>query len=442
MRKNYVLDTNVLLADADSIYKFEDNNVYIPMVVIDELDGLKESKDSETAYNARRANCALRMLQREMSSDGCVTLDTGGALIFCPACGSNESLKNGYGLSEKNDHKIISSVIEIRDRNRSVETILVTNDMAMQIKSVMCGLNVQDYKNQQLECNYTGRKIILDMPSAEIDQLYYDQQIPCVYDDCAENQFVLLKTAGDFNKQALAICKDHSFHLIRNVMTGICTLPNIQPKNLGQKYALYALNHDFPLTILSGPAGTGKTYLSLAVGLQMVMEGKVRQVLLLRPQAFFDSEIGFLPGDEQSKIDPLMRPFYDNLESILELNGYDSDKIQEEITKLFATGKLRAESFAYIRGRNITNSFIILDEAQNATRSQIQGAVTRAGNKSRIVLCGDPEQVDNPRLNSHNNGLVFAMNKMKGSHLCCQVRFEKDECCRSPLAEDATKRMF
>lgn len=441
MRKNYVLDTNVLLADADSIYKFEENNVYIPMVVIDELDGLKESKDSETAYNARRANRALQMIQKEMATDGHTALDNGGMLVFYPAYDSYKYMKE-YGLSDKNDHKIISVVLEIRDRNLSEETILVTNDIAMQIKSVLYGINVQDYKNQQLEYSYTGRKTIADMPAAEIDCLYSDKQIPCHHDDCEENQFILLKSSEDIQKQALAICKEHSFHLIKNDMDGICSLPNIQPKNLGQKYALYALNHDFPLTILSGPAGTGKTYLSLAVGLKMVMEGKVRQVLLLRPQAFFDSEIGFLPGDEQSKIDPLMRPFYDNLESILELNGYDSDKIQEKITKLFATGKLRAESFAYIRGRNITNSFIILDEAQNATRSQIQGAVTRAGSKSRIVLCGDPEQVDNPQLDSHNNGLVFAMNKMKGSRLCCQMSFEKNECCRSPLAEEATKRMF
>lgn len=372
MRKNYVLDTNVLLADADSIYKFEENNVYIPMVVIDELDGLKESKDSETAYNARRANRALQMIQKEMATDGHTALDNGGMLVFYPAYDSYKYMKE-YGLSDKNDHKIISVVLEIRDRNLSEETILVTNDIAMQIKSVLYGINVQDYKNQQLEYSYTGRKTIADMPAAEIDCLYSDKQIPCHHDDCEENQFILLKSSEDIQKQALAICKEHSFHLIKNDMDGICSLPNIQPKNLGQKYALYALNHDFPLTILSGPAGTGKTYLSLAVGLKMVMEGKVRQVLLLRPQAFFDSEIGFLPGDEQSKIDPLMRPFYDNLESILELNGYDSDKIQEKITKLFATGKLRAESFAYIRGRNITNSFIILDEAQNATRSQIQG---------------------------------------------------------------------
>lgn len=308
MRKNYVLDTNVLLADADSIYKFEENNVYIPMVVIDELDGLKESKDSETAYNARRANRALQMIQKEMATDGHTALDNGGMLVFYPAYDSYKYMKE-YGLSDKNDHKIISVVLEIRDRNLSEETILVTNDIAMQIKSVLYGINVQDYKNQQLEYSYTGRKTIADMPAAEIDCLYSDKQIPCHHDDCEENQFILLKSSEDIQKQALAICKEHSFHLIKNDMDGICSLPNIQPKNLGQKYALYALNHDFPLTILSGPAGTGKTYLSLAVGLKMVMEGKVRQVLLLRPQAFFDSEIGFLPGDEQSKIDPLMLPF-------------------------------------------------------------------------------------------------------------------------------------
>jgi len=197
-----------------------------------------------------------------------------------------------------------------------------------------------------------------------------------------------------------------------------------------------------PLSILCGPAGSAKTFLALATGLDWVMSGKVRQVLLLRPQSFFDSEIGFLPGDEQNKIDPLLRPFYDNLALILESIGIMPENIQSEIDKLFETGKLRAESFTYIRGRSITNSFIILDEAQNATRMQIKGAVTRAGVGTKMVLCGDPEQVDNPRLDTHNNGLVFAMNMMKGSPLCCQLTFEKNECRRSSLAEDAIRRMF
>lgn len=203
-----------------------------------------------------------------------------------------------------------------------------------------------------------------------------------------------------------------------------------------------------PLVIAKGMAGTSKTFYSLAVGLEKLLNhptGEYRRILICRPNAQFDDEIGFLPGDEQEKISPLLRPIMDNLEQLIDSNEAERYKderaLQGKIEEIFARGLIQAEALNFIRGRSIVKTYLIIDEAQNTTPNQIKGIVTRAGKGTKIILLGDPNQIDRPFLDERTNGLSYAAEHMKGSPLCWQITLSAEECERSPLATDAVKRL-
>lgn len=448
MKKNYVLDTNILLQDAEAPLKFEDNDIYLPMTVIDELDHLKNSPDSETAYSARCANRALKewMLTGFNMLEQKVALKNGGSLYIQTEY-DVQSLPKGLDPN-KNDHIILLTAKQIQ-RSSKRQTILVTKDVSMRLKAALMGIPAEDYKNQQIHDIYTGRKK-LETSGDFIDQLYETGTMKLEESEIDPSEFHDLKTNGFLtfidrcNPKHSALAVFHEPNELTLLKQAQKDMAGVQPKNAGQYFAKEALLtpiSDAPLTILNGPAGTGKTFLALAAGLQMFHQNQVRQILIYRPQSFFDSEIGFLPGDEQSKIDPLLRPIYDNLAYILEKSGETKENVRLKIQRYFENGIIRAEAFTYLRGRSITNSFIILDEAQNTTRLQMKGAITRVGTGSKIVICGDQTQVDNPRLDSFNNGLIYAMNKMKSSPLCWQVSLTEEECRRSALAMETSQLM-
>ena len=440
MKKIYVLDTNILIADSEAPSKFDEHIVVLPVTVTEELDKLKKSESGEVAYNARRA---IKSIKKVTNSKNTALPQTDGEIRFA---GAMEDLAE-QGLDMKsNDNKIIATAMYLKKNNPDHETVLVTMDLNMQVKAGIVGLPFEDYRNHQQDNSYKGRTVIKVSSSDVIDQFYNDkgicledvepfEELPVLF----PNEFVHLMLADNEKKSALGVYKDGK---ISPLETSKREMYGITPENVGQQFAREGLLRDVedsPLVILQGVAGSAKTLLSLAAGLQMVEEGKVGQVLLLRPQSFFDKEIGYLPGDEQAKIDPLLRPFYDNLTFILRNKGVFD--VRGKINELFDTEKLRAESFTYIRGRSIQDSFIIVDEAQNTTRTQIVGAITRAGQGSKIVLCGDPSQIDNAYVDAHTNGLTFAMNTMKRSDLCYQTTFLTSECRRSRLALDAAQRM-
>lgn len=434
MKKNYVLDTNVLLQDGEAVYKFQDNNVFLPITVIDELDKLKESRNSEVAYQARRANRILRPLIQSPILPG------GGRLYFV----GEANIPNWPESLEysKPDHAILRSVLLVQKQFPEETTILITQDNSLAIKaSQFFQIPVEDYRNQQIVSHYTGRTELM-VPEHDFSEFFSTGTCPVSQDVLLyPNEFLTLHNGDNPSNTALAYYKDGLAH---KLSTEKSSLFGVHPLNAGQKFAKEALLTDIdsaPLVILQGPAGTAKTFLSLAAGLEMLEEGKVSQILLLRPQSFFDSEIGYLPGSEQEKIEPLMRPFHDNLSVLLRGQGYSVHEISSFMERYSASGVIRAESFAYIRGRSIADTFIILDEAQNATRSQIKGAITRAGIGSKIVITGDPQQVDNPILDSYNNGLVYAMESMKNSSLSYALTFFETECKRSPLAKDAISHL-
>ena len=226
----------------------------------------------------------------------------------------------------------------------------------------------------------------------------------------------------------------------------------VKPRSVGQQFLQEALLlpvEEAPLAIIQGPAGTAKTFYALAAGLEQVLEveeRRYRKILVCRPNAQFDADIGFLPGSEQEKISPLMRPIVDNLEILLDLEGKKKDRRSEEelrgrIDYLFDTGIITAEAMNFMRGRSITDTWLIIDEAQNLTPRQVKGIITRVGKGTKVVLLGDPAQIDHPLLDTRSNGLTYASARMKGSPLCVQLTMLPDECERSSLALDAAMRM-
>ena len=323
---------------------------------------------------------------------------------------------------------------------KGTNSVLVTNDIGMTVKADVQGVKCETFKNEEVSDQaflYTGRQTLI-VSDSEIDLLYRQKFLDCDANSLIVNQFLILQSEFNKKKSALAYFNGYQIKLLEDVDT---TIPNLfKPKNAGQKFlvkALTAPSKEIPLVIVRGAAGTGKTLAALAAGLHGVEKGLYNKVLLLRPNVKFEEDIGYLPGTELEKIDPLLRPFKDNLEILLPNNKEPA----KEMEKLFEKGILNAESLAYIRGRSIANTFIIVDEGQNSTPVQTKSIITRAGLGSKIVIIGDPDQIDNPKLNKYTNGLVYASDKMRGSSLCMQLVLDGEECVRCPLALDAVKRM-
>ena len=451
MKKNYVLDTNILIHNPDSIMKFEDNNVFIPSQVIEELDKFKTERN-ERGFSAREAIRKISSLRSKGNLLEGIPIADGGTLTVLYNISKTAPFDEGITLpkgfsSDKMDNLILLST-KILQQQSELKTILVSNDANMQIKADIMGVESQEYKNDRLSSDikvYQGRSV-RHVDDDVIDTLYKEGKIEVPkgeeFKNLTVNEFITLKSWQD---KSILVKYDGTY------LKKLYNLENtpfpcgITPRNTGQHFMMEALLSDYnehPLTIVNGPAGTGKTLLALACGLHQVMEeNKYRSVLLCRANVTMDEELGFLPGDEMHKIDPLLRGAYDNLE-ILFTHKDDSKQMREsKKAYLFERGYIYAESLAYLRGRSITDTYIILDEAQNCTPNQILSIITRAGEGSHIVLMGDVKQIDNPRLDTRNNGLIYAIDKMKGSPLCEITTFDESECTRSSLAKDASDRL-
>lgn len=262
------------------------------------------------------------------------------------------------------------------------------------------------------------------------------------------NQFIIMHSIDNPRQSALGRYDGEN---IVNLKYRDCSLLGITPKNVGQKFMLECLcttADKAPLVIVKGPAGTAKTLFSLAAGLHKIIEeesSEYRRILVCRPNVTMEEEIGFLPGTEQEKIAPFMRPIYDNLQILIdsdESERYKDEKeLDDKINELFQRRIITTEAVAYLRGRSIVKNWVIIDEAQNLTPKQVKSIVTRVGEGTKLILIGDPDQIDQPFLDSRSNGLCYASEKMKGSHLCYQVTLKYDECERSKLAYEGARRL-
>ena len=457
MVKIYVVDTNVLLQAPYALDSFEDNSVVLPMVVLEELDHFKKA-EGEIGANARRV---IRYLEQQRLKGDLlkgVDLESGGTLRVEK---NFVNVKLPEDLSaEVMDNRILKVCLGLSE-SREEQVILVTKDILLRIKAQILGISAEDFTTEQVfdnENQYKGR-IEVYVPE-EIFKDFKKKGISaqCVYvtdsegnrfaPELTENQFVILRADQSVKKTHLGRVEKG---VIRKLEYKKSAPYGIRPRNAGQYFLQEALMQPAktaPLVIVKGMAGTSKTFYSLAVGLEKVLNnptGEYRRILVCRPNAQFDSDIGFLPGDEQEKISPLMRPIIDNLEQLIDSSEEeryaDEDELRGKIEEIFARGLIQTEAMNYIRGRSIIKTYLIIDEAQNMTPNQIKGIITRAGKDTKIILLGDPDQIDRPFLDERTNGLSYASEHMKGSPLCWQVTMTAEECERSELAMDAIRRL-
>lgn len=446
-RKTYILDTKVLLASPYCIHSFDEYNVVIADATIEELEQLQ----AQGGAKARNATEALRNIEA-LCKRGPVlnqTLPNKHKGTFCVHTVPPKNVEV-IGLEPTYQNRILKtcndfSMVSGREGKKN-DVILVSNSLNMRLKAEARGVKAEEYRSDQsaaADKQYTGRREVL---WDDVDLLYQHKSVPAPDDsDFEENEFLLLKSRNNPSHSALAVHQAGVIFLLHRYMSPIS---DVKLKNVGQKFAAEALLRPVekaPLVILKGPAGTAKTYLTLATGLQKVLVDKsFQRILVSRPNVKFDEDIGYLKGSELDKIGPLIRPIYDNLEQLTKIHDGNKDNIKlpsSYADDLISSGTVKAEALAYMRGRSIADSWIIIDEAQNMTPAQAYGIITRVGVNSKVILCGDPEQVDSPFLDSRTNGLSFASERMKGSPLCWQLTFSDKECVRSPLALQALARM-
>ena len=455
MIKSYVIDTNILIQAPYACQCFEENRVILPLVVLEELDGLKKA-EGEKGANARRAIRFLEKLRMKGDLLKGVELENGGFLRVEANCVGVELPKS---LPEdKADNRILKVCKGISDEEKPV--VLVTKDLVLRIKAQIMGIEAQDFSTEQViaeEEQYSGRQQCFvaedkfkdfKKKGVSVKELYLSEMGNKIQPELVENEFIILKADQSLKKTHLGRVEGKKVVPLKYKKN----LPyGVKPRNSGQYFLQEALMKpadEAPLVIVKGMAGTAKTFYSLAVGLEKILNnptGEYRRILICRPNAQFDSDIGFLPGDEQEKISPLMRPIMDNLEQLIdsdeEARYQDEQELQGKIEEIFARGIIQAEAMNFIRGRSFVNTYLIIDEAQNMTPNQVKGIITRAGKGTKIVLLGDPNQIDRPFLDERTNGLSYASEYMKGSPLCYQITMSTEECERSELAMDAIRRL-
>lgn len=455
MVKAYILDTNILLDSPRAIFGFDDNTVIITGTTLQELDS-KKTAPGELGFNARETCRIIEKLRLKGDLTAGVPMDNAGVFKVILNAGQWH-MPSGYS-EDKPDNQIINTVLDIKKNQGHMfnQVILVTNDTSMRINASVCAAAcgfsdfVESYRNDHVSSAemYTGKRE-LHVSKEAIDYIYMNKMLPpeAIFrgdiPEPVKNEFFILQSD---QSSALAVYRNHELKLIDTKTLHPC---HIQPKNASQTFALWALMQpveEIPFVILKGPAGTAKTFLSLAAGLDQTYDSKTHRsydsVLISRNNVMADADFGYLPGELEDKMNPLLAPFFDNLESLLRGNSdEDRECISRQIEDMIDSGVIEICALAYMRGRSITNKFLIVDETQNATRSQIRDIITRAGAGCKIVICGDPEQIDAHNLDKLNNGLVFASEKMKGSPVCAQISFTEEESVRSELAKEAIKRL-
>ena len=432
LAKIFVLDTNVILHDATCIHHFEDNEVVIPISVLEELDQFKRGNE-QIHFNARDFLRSLDDLST--GSDDSELKEGDGKIRVVVNHNWHPDVEASF-QDDCPDHRIINCAYKLHIDNPHREIILVTKDTNMRLKSRSLGLSAEDYSRDSIEDVsqvYTGSRLIEDVDSKEIDVLYASYgvdggEIKCVIDPMANENFILrngqksiLATFDPFDKKVVRVDKPTAY--------------GIKPRNAEQSFALHMLmDNRIQLVSLSGKAGTGKTLLALAAALELRSE--YRQIFLARPIVpLSNRDLGFLPGDIQSKLDPYMQPLFDNL-SVIRHQFKSNDKRSIKINELLEQNKLLITPLAYIRGRSLQKAFFIVDEAQNLTPHEVKTVITRAGEGTKVIFTGDIHQIDHPYLDKRSNGLTYLISRMKGQDVFAHITLEKGE--RSELAELAS----
>jgi PhoH-like ATPase len=432
--KHFVLDTNILLHDPRAITQFADNEVVIPIFVIEEIDNFKKEA-SELGRNAREVARLLDRLRSEGArlSDG-APLPNGGRLRVASAA---RSVPTTLRESQIADYLILMVALDVRDYNKGEPTIFVTKDVNLRIRADSLGLTSMDFEAERIDMDelYSGM-IELPVPGTDVDTFYSSNTLDLAETSLKANQYVLLRDRESPSHSALGRFDGNTKKLVplRKIKEGIW---GIRPRNKEQHCALdLLLADDIKLVTLVGKAGTGKTMLAIAAGLQKVVEEQLYSKLLVsRPIFPLGRDVGYLPGTIEEKLNPWMQPIYDNVEYLMGLSKGER-KSGRSYQELIDMGFIEIEPLTYIRGRSIPNQFIIVDEAQNLTPHEVKTIITRVGEATKVILTGDPYQIDNPYVDATSNGLTTVVEKFKGEAVAGHVTLSKGE--RSALAELAS----
>ena len=455
--KSFVLDTNVLLHSAASIECFKDNDVVIPMAVIEELDKFKKNSD-ELGRNARRVIRHLDRLRENFP--GCsgdpdkglplseINPDATGKLFVLGAGmledGSTEEADRVFDndlLLDSPDNRILRVACFLRNLGKSV--VFISKDINLRLKADALGLKVMDFERQKVKdfARYTGftEKTV---PQKILDEAYSKREFSGnAFPEILTNGFVNLVSNSDERKQ-LIMRKNNSGNLIA-IPHKVEKVWNLSPRNKEQRMALdLLLDPEVKLVSLLGGAGTGKTLLALAAALQQTINDELyEKILVSRPIIPLGNDIGFLPGNKESKLSSWMQPIFDNLEFLLggEAERKPKSSSRNSVESLLNSRKIELEALTYIRGRSIPRQFIIIDEAQNLTPHEVKTIISRCGSDSKMVLTGDPAQIDNPYLDASGNGLSYTVDRLKGENVYGHITLRKSE--RSELAALAAKKL-
>ena len=433
--KVFVLDTSVILYDANAIFSFKEHDVAIPITVLEELDHFKKG---DTVVNLQ-AREFIRHLDKLSSHDllqEWIPLDGAdlGRMRVLREDGASVDARQVFG-TDKNDHRILNAALALTEREPSREVILVSKDINLRVKARAFSLRAEDYETvrvKDVDHLYRGKsEVELDDP-APIQRIYEEGAIEpaaAALEAPASNHYFILKSPQN---SALAW-----FNPASGLLERVHKAPayGITPRNAEQTFALHAiLNPRVPLVSISGKAGTGKTLLALAGALERRRD--FRQIYLARPLVpLSNKDIGYLPGDIKSKINPYMAPLWDNL-SVIKHQFDEKDREFKRLDEMVEAEKLHITPLAYIRGRSFSNIIFIVDEAQNLTPHEARTIITRAGEGTKIIFTGDIFQIDTPYLDARSNGLSFLIDRIQGQRLYAHVNLDKGE--RSELANLAS----
>jgi PhoH-like ATPase len=430
MKKNYVLDTNVLLHDPRAIFRFEDNNVIIPIFCIEEVDQFKR-EGSERGRNARQIARLLDGLREQGGSlaNG-VALQSGGTLrVAVPT--TKPELPSAVDKAAM-DQAILQTAFALREADGGRPTIFVTMDTNLRIRADALGMSSETYENMRVEAEHFDTGVMeVDIDPDEIDAFFRDGSHPTKDDSITPNHCILLRDRTNPSHTALGRY-DATRREIMALRTPREGVTGVRPRNKEQSFAIDLLmDESIRLVTLVGKAGTGKTLLAIAAGLKRTVEdGVYTRMLVSRPVMPLGRDLGFLPGDVEEKLNPWMQPIFDNLEFLF---SSGSRKGPRAYADLLESGQIQVEPLTYIRGRSLPQQFIIVDEAQNLTPHEVKTIITRSGDGTKIVLTGDPGQIDNPYVDSASNGLTIAADKFRGEKVAGHIVLAKGE--RSELAE-------
>jgi len=433
MTRTYVLDTNVLLHDPGSLHRFQEHTVVIPIWVIEEVDRFKREV-TDLGRNARQVSRELDALRRQGPLSQGVTLENGGTVRV--VLDRDDSVLPPTIRSDSADNLILGAALSLKRRGE--EVVLVTKDTNLRVKADAMGLQAEDYETDKIQVEelYAGWRQVT-VPRETVDGLYHRRSVPCPIPDLLPNE--LLHLLDDSNPAHTALARHNPQLNTLEPLEDLKPLWGITPRNREQRFALdLLLNDRIPLVTLVGKAGTGKTLLAMAAGLHKVSDQQVYQRLLVtRPIFPMGRDIGYLPGELEEKLKPWMQPIFDNLELLLSLSY--SNRGHDAYQELVEQRILQIEALTYIRGRSIPQQFMVVDEAQNLTPHEVKTIITRAGEHTKIVLTGDPYQIDNPYIDASSNGLTYAVERLKDSPLTAHMTLSRGE--RSELAEAAANRL-